>query len=131
MITIQSVNQLNDEISKLLHQCGDIEFELDEIIEEARESLHEIREDAKEHGEEQNTPFFSYMVGEQTAIFFFFEEKFLIYIFRCNPESLINDIERDYALEDVSECKDYLKRKESKEPDLIMDFEIAQKWMGL
>ena len=52
-------------------------------------------------------------------------------MFRCDPQSLINDVERDYALIDVTECKDYLKRHEGREPDLVVDWEVALEWMGL
>ena len=58
MLEIHSIDQLDEEIRKLLQACGGEEIEVGEVTEEARESLQEIREDAIEHGEDPNTPFF-------------------------------------------------------------------------
>lgn len=131
MINIESIEELNRKIGQLLITIGAEEISVDEIQQEASESYQEILTDAIEFDEDPNDPFFSYMVEDNVAIFFFFKPTLMISIFQCDPHSLIPHIEKNYALLDVKMCKDYLKQQLNIEPNLDVKWSIALDWMNI
>ena len=129
MKTVTSIDELNDELQVLLDSY-DASISLEEITDEARECLEEFTADNIENDEDPEQPFFTYMIGDDVAVFMFFDDPFQLYVFPCDEQQLIVTVERDFAMVDVDECRQFLLDDEGREPDLELGLALAKEWMG-
>lgn len=101
-----------------------------QLAEGTRECRDEVYADNVKHGGSIEDPFFNFIIRDSVAVLVFFDDPFAFYILPCDGRILSSELEHNFAMTDVEQCRQYLRGRFGKEqPDVSAPRWLAEAWI--
>ena len=130
MNQIDDLNSFERSVSAALRNAGCDTFTASDLQPHTREVRDDIYADEVAHGGDIASPFVSFIITHDVAIFTIFEDPFLVYVVPCTEGEMIADTDA-FAMSEVSKHIELLATKYDKPaPDAVIPRSLAEWWLG-